>query len=401
MTDGVLPNPSTNLQVSAGDGMNILVEAGFALCNGCMALEESQRTLAVQASDTNYDRIDTVVLRLNDNDSARTCDLYVLQGVPASTPIRPTLTRTESIWEIGLADLFITPHSSEITNQRITDTRYETERCGVISAISEFDTTTLYNQIQADLVGFKEEEQAQFVEWFDYMKDKLSEDAAGNLQLQINEANEKVGLLQNLTTVVKTSIVDAINWIKEQIDTINNNLANTNKTVSQLNSDIKSCFQSVSDGKAKVASAITAKGISTALDATFDTMAANIGKIKNTYALKVVNVGSTTGNLDVRTVCNNNGIDWTKLTENNFAIYQISGSAASKSSILFGAKVGSGTMTLNAVNPKISGYNASTGILSVSGCSESVQLKDSSGNSAQYETVSRTLTCYIRVCAVV
>lgn len=108
----------------------------------------------------------------------------------------------------------------------------------MISAISEFDTTTLYNQIQADLVGFKEEEQAQFVEWFDYMKDQLSEDAAGNLQLQINEANEKVGLLQNLTTVVKTSIVDAINWIKEQIDTINNNLANQSKQLSELNSDL-------------------------------------------------------------------------------------------------------------------------------------------------------------------
>ena len=238
MTDGVLPNPSTNLQVSAGNGMNVLVEAGFALCNGCMAMEEVQRTLAVQASDTNYDRIDTVVLRLNDNDSVRTCDLYVLQGVAAAKPIRPSLTRTESIWEIGLADLFITPNSSAISNQRITDTRYETERCGIISAINEFDTTTLYDQIQADLTGFKEDEQAQFVEWFNYMKDQLSEDAAGNLQLQIDETNEKVGLLENLTTAVKTSIVGAINWLKEQIDTLNNNLANTNKTVSELNSDL-------------------------------------------------------------------------------------------------------------------------------------------------------------------
>ncbi len=190
VSDGILPNPSTNMQVSAGNGMNVLVEAGFAICGGCLKLEESQRTLAVQASDATYDRIDTVVLRLNDNDSERICDFYVLQGVPASSPVRPSLTRTESIWEIGLADLFITPNSSEISNQRITDTRYETERCGVISAISEFDTTTLYNQIQADLAGFKAEEQAQFIEWFDYMKGQLSEDAAGNLQLQIDEINE-------------------------------------------------------------------------------------------------------------------------------------------------------------------------------------------------------------------
>ena len=68
-SDGVLPNPSTNMQVSAGDGMNVIVYPGFAMCNGCMKLEEAQRTLAIQASSTAYDRIDTVVLRLNDNDS--------------------------------------------------------------------------------------------------------------------------------------------------------------------------------------------------------------------------------------------------------------------------------------------------------------------------------------------
>lgn len=38
--------------------------------------------------------------------------------------------------------------------------------------------------------------------------------------------------------------------------------------------------KSVSDGKKSVASAITAKGVSTAADATFGTMAANIGKIR-------------------------------------------------------------------------------------------------------------------------
>lgn len=42
-------------------------------------------------------------------------------------------------------------------------------------------------------------------------------------------------------------------------------------------SDLK---KSVSDGKSSVASAITAKGVTTATDATFDTMATNIGKIQ-------------------------------------------------------------------------------------------------------------------------
>ena len=62
-----------------------------------------------------------------------------------------------------------------------------------------------------------------------------------------------IGDLSNLSTTDKTSIVSAIN----------------------------ETFQSVSDGKILVASAITDKGIATASDATFSTMAQNIGLIDN------------------------------------------------------------------------------------------------------------------------
>lgn len=173
--------------------MSVLVEAGFAICSGGMKLEESQRTLVLQAADATYDRIDTVVLRWNDNDSERICDFYVVPGIPASTPVRPALTRTESVWELGLADLFINAASSEISNQRITDTRYESERCGVISAISEFDTTKIYQQVQADLAGFKTSEQADFVAWFEHIKEQLSEDVAGHLQLEIDAVKAEIG----------------------------------------------------------------------------------------------------------------------------------------------------------------------------------------------------------------
>lgn len=210
LTDGILPNPSTNLQVEAGSGMNVVVNPGFAICAGGLKLEENQRTLAIQAADSNYDRIDTVVLRWNDNDSERICDLYIVEGIPAASPLRPELTRTESIWELGLADLFINKDSSAISNQRITDTRYETARCGIISAISEFDTTTLYQQVQADLAGFKASEQADFITWFNDIKGQLSEDAAGNLQKQI-------GTLESLKTEVKTNLVNALNWVVDKM----------------------------------------------------------------------------------------------------------------------------------------------------------------------------------------
>ena len=48
----------------------------------------------------------------------------------------------------------------------------------------------------------------------------------------------------------------------------------------KINSNIADLGKSVADGKTAVAAAISAKGVNTAADATFDTMAANIKNIK-------------------------------------------------------------------------------------------------------------------------
>ena len=191
-SDGVLPNPSTNLQVSAGTGMKVNLYAGFAICNGCQKLQESNTTLDIATASAVNDRIDTVILRLNDNDDVRECEFYVLTGTPAVAPVRPALTQTDSIWEIGLADVLVKANSTQISNANITDTRYETARCGIISSISEFDTTTLYQQVQADLQEFRDINQAEFIAWVDSLENKLSGDVAGNLQLQIDELNDFV-----------------------------------------------------------------------------------------------------------------------------------------------------------------------------------------------------------------
>lgn len=244
MTSGVLPNPSSNLQVQTGTGMNVIINPGFAICNGCLKLEETQRTMAVQTSNDTYDRIDTVVLRLNDNDSVRECDFYVLQGVPATSPVRPELTQTDSIWEIGLADLFISKNSAVISADKITDTRYETARCGIISAIAEFDTTTIYNQIQADLSEFKKEEQADILAWFEDIKGQLSGDVAVNLQNQI-------GALSLLDTNAKSDLVSAINEVNSKevsvLDTGEEILANTDPKKAAGANGVKELFSEVTD----------------------------------------------------------------------------------------------------------------------------------------------------------
>ena len=217
-SDGVLPNPSTNMQVTAVSGTKVKVLTGFALCNGCLKLQETDIEITLPTADASLDRIDTVVLRLDDNDDVRACELYVVSGTAASTPQAPALTQTDSIWELGLANIYRKANSTEVTNANITDTRYDSSRCGIISSISEFDTTTLYQQIEADLHEFKTVNEADFMAWFETLKDVLSGDVAGELYNLIIDVKNSVGNLSELKTSNKTDVVNAINEVKDGLD---------------------------------------------------------------------------------------------------------------------------------------------------------------------------------------
>lgn len=147
-SNGVFMDEPNQFHVTPGDGMNVIVDPGSCFIQGDVGYEIAQRELAIQAPSSE-DRIDTVIIRWDANIEARTVDLYVLQGAASVTPVRPTLTRTESVWEIGLCDIFIPKSSAAIAADRITDTRLETERCGAVTPLLNVDTTTFFDQIQA------------------------------------------------------------------------------------------------------------------------------------------------------------------------------------------------------------------------------------------------------------
>ena len=252
-TDGILPDVSSNLEVIAGEGMTINVKPGFCIIQGGLKLEEELRILSIQASSSSYSRIDTVVMRWNDNVDYRICDLYILQGEPAANPVRPELTREGGIYELGLADILIPANSTVISDSRITDTRYDSARCGVISSLSEFDTTFIYNQVTADLNEYRSGVETDFTtwvnaqttayenwiaeaesnfgsweggleqefnDWFDTIRGILDEEAAGHLQNEIDALSETVsGYDERITDAEETvgSLSTTVSEVQTQL----------------------------------------------------------------------------------------------------------------------------------------------------------------------------------------
>jgi hypothetical protein len=171
----------TGMNVVADSGMTVVVNSGAVEIEGACRNFDTNTTLALQSADSHYQRIDTVVARLDLSHSVRNINLYVKMGVPATTPIAPELTRTSTIYEIGLANILIPTSSTSVSQERITDTRLDTSRCGLVHALNDFDSSALYNQISADMTSFKTTEQANFNTWFESIQETLDENTAGHL----------------------------------------------------------------------------------------------------------------------------------------------------------------------------------------------------------------------------
>lgn len=160
-SDGIFYKPTNALQVVAGTGLQVQVNPGICHIRGAMGIETETRTLTLEAAGT-LPRIDTVVARLDISLAVRSIELYVVTGTPASTPQRPDLTRDATIWELGLADVAVEANSSTLTQSSITDTRLDTERCGVVAqTIGSLDTAPYFAQLTAAIAEHQDAAEAQ------------------------------------------------------------------------------------------------------------------------------------------------------------------------------------------------------------------------------------------------
>lgn len=143
------------------------------------------------------------------------------------------------------------------------------------------------------------------------------------------------------------------------------------------------------EGKALIAEAITNKGVVTAADASFDVMADNIGAIP---VGKFVYLGTGTS-FDVKSVCEEHGIDYTTLTNDNF-ITGISKGSAVTGSTNWPYEVGH-TYCPNATGfTRSHTYAATTGVLTVKGNSQTVRIIQPSYSNYTRVKVTQSMTCF-------
>lgn len=167
--NGVFPNPSTQLQVRASSDMDVIVGAGSGWINGHKMVNTADLTVTLEDSDVILNRIDAVIFYCDM--STRSMGISVKTGTPAASPVAPTMIRNNNRYEMCLAQISVPKQATAISTSQITDTRGNSDLCGYVQGlIQQVDTTTLWEQQQAQFEEWMQEVQTQFNEFKAFKK---------------------------------------------------------------------------------------------------------------------------------------------------------------------------------------------------------------------------------------
>lgn len=226
--DGVFASIGTAFAVKAAGGLTVNVGIGKAWFDHTWTVNDSILPMTAPEAEVLLDRIDAVVLEVNGMESVRNNTIKFVKGNPSSAPSRPTLTNEGNVHQYPLCYIY-RKYGTAVINQADITPMVGTESTpfvtGILQTISldellgkwqdeldrftdarskevddwiaqeESDFTAWFNKEQTVLDQWIASEQADFLAWYNQMKDQLSGDVAGNLQLEIDKEEVKRILL--------------------------------------------------------------------------------------------------------------------------------------------------------------------------------------------------------------
>lgn len=179
--NGVFENVDNSLAVAAGsDGLTVTVETGKAIVNSHWVKLSAVETLTLATAHNLFNRYDMVTLRWNN--ATRDITLQAVTGTPASTPVRPTPTITDSITEIVLAYVLVPANATSLTTGNIYDQRANTAICGYITGLVEqVDIADLFEQyesrfeaLESQLEAWQQTQKDTFDAWYYQLTQNLT-----------------------------------------------------------------------------------------------------------------------------------------------------------------------------------------------------------------------------------
>lgn len=171
--NGVFVSPTNQLKVIPGTGLSVIITEGWGFINGAWYHNDSNLEVPLVTNGTSNNRVDSIRLRYSE--SSRSISSAVFTG-------DTNLVRGETIYDLELAEVIVTPGSVTISASNITDTRTNENKCGFVKGLVEvISTEDLFSQFES-----------LFNDWFSTVKDQVTGDLAIRLQAEFEELNQNV-----------------------------------------------------------------------------------------------------------------------------------------------------------------------------------------------------------------
>lgn len=151
ISDGVFATYGGHFLVSAVSGMSIKVASGRAWLNHTWTLNDVDYPLTVDTAEVVTNRIDTVIIEVDESQDKRQNQIKILKGSDADTPSAPTLTNNSTLHQYALADIYVGAGVTEITTANITNRIGTGTLPWVTGLIDTIDVTALTAQWNAQV----------------------------------------------------------------------------------------------------------------------------------------------------------------------------------------------------------------------------------------------------------
>lgn len=182
ITDGVYESVANKLAVQPNSGMTIQIATGRGWFGRHWVNNDSEYKLTLDQSDVILNRYCAVCIKVDDTDAVRDAVPYLKYSEFATTPVKPTMERTETVKEYCLAYIYIKAGATSVKASDIEDTRADESLCGwVTGLITQLSTSTLFSQYDAIFKEFMTKETTGFSEWFEGLQVVLDSDTATKL----------------------------------------------------------------------------------------------------------------------------------------------------------------------------------------------------------------------------
>lgn len=126
------------LEVTPATGMSVVMDKGCVnIINPNQGAEiarvkffDEETAFTLEMADGTSPRIDTIVIERNDNN--REITAKVVTGIPAASPVPVAPVRTDTIYQLVIAEIEVAAGTTSITSGNITDKRSDATVCGII-----------------------------------------------------------------------------------------------------------------------------------------------------------------------------------------------------------------------------------------------------------------------------